>query len=138
LGTRRTLHRFPDPVICPVAAADRLVTAHYHAFATSAVFTPLAAPAPAAAAAPVGVLLRIVRDLAARLGFRERYTLHLFRVSCANHLAALGIAPAVIKHFLRWRSDAFMVYLRESCPTAAAIAGCFQPPDADLDWAPGL
>jgi hypothetical protein len=43
------------------------------------------------------------------------WSAHSIRVSACMLLHALGFSPTQIKHLLRWRSDAFMDYLRNVC-----------------------
>ena len=57
------------------------------------------------------------------LGIRDKKALakwncHLLRVTAANELHRLGFSDAFIKHRLRWRSDAFQMYLRHTIHAA--------------------
>jgi len=48
----------------------------------------------------------------------SKWTSHSLRVTAANELHRLGFSDAFIKHRLRWRSDAFMKYLRHTIHVA--------------------
>ena len=48
----------------------------------------------------------------------SKWTSHSLRVTAANELHRLGFSAAFIQHRLRWRSDAFMVYLRHTIHVA--------------------
>ena len=48
----------------------------------------------------------------------SRWTTHSLRVTAANELHRLGFSDAFIKHRLRWKSDAFLQYLRHTIHVA--------------------
>lgn len=48
----------------------------------------------------------------------QKWTSHSLRVTAANELHRMGFSDAYIKHRLRWRSDAFMKYLRHTIHVA--------------------
>ena len=63
------------------------------------------------------------KQLAKKLGIKctkalSRWTSHSLRVTAANELHRLGFNTLFIQHRLRWRSDAFMKYLRHTIHVA--------------------
>jgi len=48
----------------------------------------------------------------------SKWTTHSLRVTAANELHRLGFSDAFIKHRLRWKSDAFLMYLRHTIHVA--------------------
>ena len=54
----------------------------------------------------------------------EKYTLHSIRVGACVLLYELNKSAAFIKDRLRWRSDSFMDYLRDTPRIATLHAAC--------------
>ena len=48
----------------------------------------------------------------------QKWSAHSLRVGACTLLHASGVSASQIKFLLRWRSDAFMVYLRNTVPLA--------------------
>ena len=77
-------------------------------------------------------LVHVYNAVAAELGYDIHITTHSFRATGATWMAARGCSAAQIKHWGRWASDAYLVYLRASTEEAMAVANAFAIPDAVL------
>ena len=82
----------------------------------------------------------ILQDAAREaMGIKDKITLakwtcHSLRVTAANELHRLGFSDAFIKHRLRWRSDAFQMYLRHTVHAAKMHTKSISLCDRNLHW----
>jgi len=68
-------------------------------------------------------LTTIMRSVLARMGLNHNlYSLHSLRAGAATDAAALGAAAHVIQSLGRWRSAAYMAYLRPTPQAQAAVS----------------
>lgn len=73
-----------------------------------------------------------------KLGIKEKsilskWTTHSLRVTAANELHRLGFSMLYIKHRLRWKSDAFIKYLRHTIHVARRHTEMMAINDANLE-----
>ena len=64
----------------------------------------------------------------------SKWTCHSLRVTAANELHSRGFSDAFIKHRLRWRSDAFQVYLRHTIHAARLHTKSISLCERNLHW----
>ena len=64
----------------------------------------------------------------------SKWSCHSMRVTAANELHRLGFSDAFIKHRLRWRSDAFQMYLRHTIHAARLHTKSISLCDRNLHW----
>ena len=62
----------------------------------------------------------------------QRYTTHSIRVTACNLLHRQGMSDTYIQSRLRWTSDAFLGYLRNTLYTAAAHTKALHIPASNL------
>jgi hypothetical protein len=137
-GSVRTIARGSGP-FCAVAAASRLTDWHRAFLYDTGRRSVGDDPPRARSAVPLASspdchhhsaheLVHVLNAVAAELGYNIHITAHSFRATGATWMAARGCSAAQIKHWGRWSSDAFLIYLRASTEEAMAIARAFAVP----------
>ena len=126
LAGTRTYKRSGDR-LCAVSAAARLVAWTASLPAPVRAFQPLASSW-GTPHMSVTRLLTVLNDVGRAHGCAEQFTMHSFRATGATYLAGRGCTGAQLKHWGRWASDAYEIYIRASPIEAAAISAAFAFP----------
>jgi hypothetical protein len=127
-GEEKLFTKNPDPAgRCFVSAMLRIIHRFARLRGVADLQTPLAVYRPSPVAAPLLVtsldIEKVMRDSACRVykldpvkdkAALSRWSAHSLRVGACTLLHAMGVTETQIKWLLRWRSDAFMVYLRST------------------------
>ena len=113
-----SLKEWPGSPVCPVRAMSRYLRVRpLGVIATAPLFSLARAPGVALTGRLFNQVLRaVLRDMG--VPNPQAFSAHSFRIGAATQAAVGGATAAEVMALGRWRSDAFMVYLR-----APALAG---------------